>query len=297
MINANFLNWSKCPAEMTFCDFCGKQMTDGQQRMTAWMIIQWKRKIARLDNNKSNALIFPSTSRIDEESAEEDEESKSKVKKRSKPDVRRCPLEDSGAKSRRLKSEGIFLAENGRYWESLNKWKESLSLSPDDETIYEMMSQVEQSLSEYFPAITSAEKAISLKPMWATAHQTLARGRMNIGEVDMAMQSFCRAARLNPELEEIWDDIEWVKSIKSTNHCQPGQSFSYFFCSTTVVEINESMDERFAIFDSLCKYKDFNVSYKVPFQAAEEKLRAYQRIVGGTKIFRARVHFAVEIIG
>uniref|UniRef100_A0A915I011 Uncharacterized protein n=1 Tax=Romanomermis culicivorax TaxID=13658 RepID=A0A915I011_ROMCU len=45
------------------------------------------------------------------------------------------------------------------------------------------------------------------------------------------------------------------------NHCLPGQFSSYFFSSLTVVGIDESMDERSAIFDSLCKYKDFNVSY------------------------------------
>uniref|UniRef100_A0A915HK20 Uncharacterized protein n=1 Tax=Romanomermis culicivorax TaxID=13658 RepID=A0A915HK20_ROMCU len=45
--------------------------------------------------------------------------------------------------------------------------------------------------------------------------------------------------------------VKMMVVVNLSQHCLLGEFFSYFFSSTTVVEINESMNERFTIFDSV----------------------------------------------
>ena len=40
-------------------------------------------------------------------------------------------------------------------------------------------------LSEVFPAVLAAEKAVDLNPTWSVARQTLGRAQLGLGEVDM----------------------------------------------------------------------------------------------------------------
>lgn len=51
-------------------------------------------------------------------------------------------LEDSQAKSHRLREEGALLAESERYWEAIKYWDEAIQLTPGDAALYEMKSQV-----------------------------------------------------------------------------------------------------------------------------------------------------------
>ncbi|XP_069483294.1 tetratricopeptide repeat protein 33 isoform X2 [Ambystoma mexicanum] len=53
--------------------------------------------------------------------------------------------EDNTVKSKRLKDEGILMAENERYREAVQKWDEALHLTPEDAALYEMKSQAVRS--------------------------------------------------------------------------------------------------------------------------------------------------------
>ncbi|CAH3199119.1 unnamed protein product, partial [Porites evermanni] len=94
-------------------------------------------------------------------------------------------IEDSVLKSKRLQDEGVALAEQQRYWEAISRWNEAISLTPKNEKLYEMKSQVLLELHELFPAIQAAEKAVSLNPHWFVAHQTLGRAQMGFGDTEM----------------------------------------------------------------------------------------------------------------
>ncbi|XP_078287235.1 tetratricopeptide repeat protein 33 isoform X2 [Rhinoraja longicauda] len=50
-------------------------------------------------------------------------------------------LEDCAAKSKRLKDEGAFFSENGRYWEAIGRWDEAIQLTPECAALYEMKAQ------------------------------------------------------------------------------------------------------------------------------------------------------------
>ncbi|XP_060072572.1 tetratricopeptide repeat protein 33-like [Ylistrum balloti] len=123
-------------------------------------------------------------------------------------------LEDSFAKSNRLKQEGTVLADSERYWEAVRKWDEAIKLNPTDETLYEMKSQVLLILCEVYPAVHMGERAVELKPTWWVAHQTLGRACLGLGEVRMALKSFSRAVHLNPANPELWkDDLWWAAEL------------------------------------------------------------------------------------
>ncbi|XP_072113624.1 tetratricopeptide repeat protein 33 isoform X2 [Mobula birostris] len=67
-------------------------------------------------------------------------------------------LEDCAVKSKRLKDEGVFLSENGRYWEAIGRWDEAIQLTPDCAALYEMKAQALRSFQQAvhtFPAESS----------------------------------------------------------------------------------------------------------------------------------------------
>lgn len=112
-------------------------------------------------------------------------------------------LEDCAQKSRRLRQEGTTLAELDRCWEALKKFDEALQLTPGDVEIHEMRAQVLMLLREDFAAVQEAEQVVKLDPLWWVAHQTLGRAQLQLGEIQMALRSFCSAVHLNPADEEL----------------------------------------------------------------------------------------------
>lgn len=115
-------------------------------------------------------------------------------------------LEDCAQKSKRLKEEGIFLAETERYWQAIRKFDEALQLTPGDAGLHDMKAQVLMLLREDFAAVQAAHEAVQLQPMCWTAHQTLGRARLALGEIRMALRSFSTAVHLNPSDEELRRD-------------------------------------------------------------------------------------------
>ncbi|XP_060698309.1 tetratricopeptide repeat protein 33 [Hemiscyllium ocellatum] len=127
---------------------------------------------------------------------------------------RKVLLEDCTVKSKRLKDEGIFLSENGRYWDAIGRWDEAIQLTPDCAALYDMKAQVLMILNEVFQAVQAAEMAVRLDPQWWEALQTLGRAQLNLGEVAMGLKSFQRALHLCPADRTLWnDDLAWALKL------------------------------------------------------------------------------------
>lgn len=124
-------------------------------------------------------------------------------------------LEDCTVKSKRLKEEGVFLSENGRYWEAIGRWDEAIQLMPDCAALYEMKAQVLMILNEVFQAVQAAETAVRLNPQWWEALQTLGRAQLSLGEVTLALRSFQRALHVCPGESSLWeDDLAWALKLQ-----------------------------------------------------------------------------------
>lgn len=130
--------------------------------------------------------------------------------------------ETSAEQVNRLKNEGIKLAENQEYWQAIGRWDMALQLIEKNLTstgyiakvYHEMKSQALIQLHEWEPAIEEAEKAIKVDPKWYSAHQTLGRAHLGVGNVLEAVRAFSRARHINPQDEEIKvQDLEWAASL------------------------------------------------------------------------------------
>ena len=123
-------------------------------------------------------------------------------------------LEDNKTLYNRLKREGVTLAEEGKYWQAINRWDNALALDPSEPSVFEMKAQALIALHEWLPAISAAREAVRIKPNWFIGHQTLGRAQMGLGEVELAVKSFQKAVHLNPDDEELRkDDLEWALGL------------------------------------------------------------------------------------
>jgi len=123
-------------------------------------------------------------------------------------------LEDNKALFARLKQEGVTLAEDGKFWQAIDRWDNALVINAEDATVFEMKAQALINLHEWIVAIKSVEKSVQLRPNWWVAHQTLGRAQMGMGEVKLALRSFKVAFHLNPDDKELrTDDLGWAFSL------------------------------------------------------------------------------------
>ncbi|XP_071219060.1 tetratricopeptide repeat protein 33-like [Salvelinus alpinus] len=139
-------------------------------------------------------------------------------------------LEDCAAKSKRLKEEGVVLAQEGRHWEAVKRWDEAIQMTPENPLLYEMKSQVLTVLQEVFPAVQAAEMAVKLRPLWWEGWQTLGRAQLGLGEVDLvkmmlterksssypqAVRSFQVGLHLCPSERPLWsEDLAWARRLQ-----------------------------------------------------------------------------------
>ncbi|ESP03306.1 hypothetical protein LOTGIDRAFT_56543, partial [Lottia gigantea] len=167
----------------------------------------WKRKVG--EKVVQEATTSFSKNSKDEEDCEADVDWLNLL-----PKNKSLKLEDNIGKSKRLKKEGIILAEAERFWEAITKWDEAIVLTPTDATLYEMKAQALINLNELFPALTVANKVIEIDSLWWVGYQTLGRAHLNMGEVKMAIKDFSRAIHMNPGEKELWeDDLNWAREL------------------------------------------------------------------------------------
>ncbi|XP_072904088.1 tetratricopeptide repeat protein 33 [Hemitrygon akajei] len=169
----------------------------------------WKRKVGE-KVSKAASQVFEAAAEEDGELVDADVDWLHAAKRR-----RETLLEDCAVKSKRLKDEGAFLSENGRYWEAIGRWDEAIQLTPDCAALYEMKAQVLMILNEVFQAVQAAETAVRLNPQWWEAWQTLGRAQLSLGEVALALRSFQQAVHTFPAESSLWEhDLGWAVELR-----------------------------------------------------------------------------------
>lgn len=135
-------------------------------------------------------------------------------------------LEDSSTLCKRFKSEGTVLAENGRFWEALSKFKKALDyLLPDESNnkiksiLHELCSQCYAELEEIFPAVESAELAVKCNPLCPISFLSLARSQINIGELYLARKNIQVSIHLDPSDSDAKKDLEHIRDLITRLKC------------------------------------------------------------------------------
>ncbi|XP_043094991.1 tetratricopeptide repeat protein 33 isoform X2 [Puntigrus tetrazona] len=227
----------------------------------------WKRKVGEKVSKTTVQQFEKDSEQADDEDVEREGADWLHVIKRR----REVLLEDCAAKSKRLKDEGMLLAEQGRNWEAVKRWDEAIQLTPDDAVLYEMKSQVLITLQEVFLAVQSAEMASRLRPLWWEAWQTLGRAQLSLGEVELAVRSFQVALHLHPSERHLWEeDLGWALQLRDQQKAlserekqeaearrllseAPELKSDYDFESDEVIEACTSMADRQKKYEDLKK--------------------------------------------
>lgn len=178
--------------------------------------LSWKRKLPSKIQEKT-ANLFQSDA-----NEQDDEASSDHI---TAPTKKKCIM-GKLEESMRYMEEGVRLAECGKYEDAIKKFDIALLVKSSHEAkLHEMKAQAHLELNELYPAIESSDKAIQAAPLWAEAHQTLARTQMNYGDIRLALRNFSVALHLKPDFEEVRDtDLPWAlelrtkeKGLKKTN--------------------------------------------------------------------------------
>ena len=171
----------------------------------------WKRKSSSVHKSDKNEKAFDTGEQVeDDKDINADDFDWISVAKKRRVEA----LEDNKTLYNRLKREGVTLAEEGKYWQAINRWDNALALDPSEPSVFEMKAQALIALHEWLPAISAAREAVRIKPNWFIGHQTLGRAQMGLGEVELAVKSFQKAVHLNPDDEELRkDDLEWALGL------------------------------------------------------------------------------------
>lgn len=115
-----------------------------------------------------------------------------------------------------LIEEGSLLAEQEKFSDAIGKWNQAICISPKDYRIYEMKAQALLALNQPLSAIKCVEEALLLKSDWSLGLQTLGRCQRDIGELQLAFNSFSKALEIDPTNEEIKKEKLEVKRLLET---------------------------------------------------------------------------------
>lgn len=84
-----------------------------------------------------------------------------------------------------------------------------------------MRAQVLNDLDRCFEAVQAAQQAVRLRPEWPEAHITLARVQLNLGEPQLALQSYQAAAQLAPGHPDLAKELPAAQMYAKLHKQQP----------------------------------------------------------------------------
>jgi Flp pilus assembly protein TadD len=144
----------------------------------------------------------------------DDDQEESAVPSSAGDGCKRIALEDPDTRFKRLRAEGVRLAEDGRFWQAVATWRSALELRAEDADVLEMTSQALMQVHEWVPAVENSAAAVAARPLFWEAHQTLGRANLGLGEVARARRAFAVACHLRPDDQELrTEDLLWSHQL------------------------------------------------------------------------------------
>lgn len=127
-----------------------------------------------------------------------------------------CDIDDEQSnilESSRLADVGVMNAEAGNYDAAITSFRQALFLQPKNFKVLEMLAQVYLETDQLLLALQSAEAAVQENERWKEGLQTLARCQREVGEVHLAQESFEKALSLDPESDELREELIEIQAL------------------------------------------------------------------------------------
>ncbi|XP_072519973.1 LON peptidase N-terminal domain and RING finger protein 3-like [Salminus brasiliensis] len=110
-----------------------------------------------------------------------------------------CKWFPSHLNALRLRREGNALYAEKRVEAALEKYNEAIHIAPKDSVLYSNRSQINSSLKRFEEALSDAEMACYLKPLWAKGHIRKAQALTALGKPEEALTEYLISITLDPE--------------------------------------------------------------------------------------------------
>ncbi|KAI4873450.1 hypothetical protein NFI96_027300 [Prochilodus magdalenae] len=110
-----------------------------------------------------------------------------------------CKWFPSQLKALRLRREGNGLYAERRLEAALEKYNEAIHIAPKDHVLYSNRSQINSSLKRFEDALSDANMACKLKPLWAKGHIRKAQALTALGKPEEALTEYLISVTLDPE--------------------------------------------------------------------------------------------------
>ena len=118
-----------------------------------------------------------------------------------------------------LQTQGNVYASNGEFSKALTCFDSALRLIESNNiygqaNLHELRAQVLLAIDEDFRAILAAKEATNLRPDWGDGWLTLGRAQLNLGEPSMAIESFEKVLKIDPNNIEAQEDYQNAKQVE-----------------------------------------------------------------------------------
>lgn len=131
-----------------------------------------------------------------------------------------------------LKKQGNQAFSAKEYQKAISCYSDAIDLDPENYTIYSNRSGAYCALGKYEQAAADAKKVIGFKPDWVRGHTRLGAALQGLQDWDGAEQAFQKALELDPNNDNIKNDLAQVQRNKQTEESQEakaGQAVNQLF--------------------------------------------------------------------
>ncbi|XP_006003946.1 LON peptidase N-terminal domain and RING finger protein 3 [Latimeria chalumnae] len=105
----------------------------------------------------------------------------------------------SEVKAVQLRHEGNLLYKNKDFESALQKYNEAIDLAPRDHLLFSNRSQINSNLKRYDDALSDAETACRLQPLWLKGYLRKAQALDNLGRTEEALKEYLFYISLDPD--------------------------------------------------------------------------------------------------
>ncbi|XP_037117802.1 LON peptidase N-terminal domain and RING finger protein 3-like isoform X1 [Syngnathus acus] len=99
----------------------------------------------------------------------------------------------------RLRREGNGLYSGKKVEAALEKYNQAIMISPTDHILFSNRSQIHSSLKHYEKALSDAEMACRLMPLWSKGHVRKAQALMSLGRTEEALREYLLCLSIEPD--------------------------------------------------------------------------------------------------